>query len=103
MVASQRPSELSKTVLSQCNNFIIHRIQNPDDLSQIKQMTPFISETVLQRLPSLPKQHALIFGSAVKIPTTFRVRDANPTPNSDDTQIRDLWYVPQNPKLHWDD
>ncbi|CUH71758.1 Type IV secretory pathway, VirB4 components [Thalassovita autumnalis] len=101
IVASQRPSELSKTVLSQCNNFIIHRIQNPDDLSQIKQMTPFISETVLKRLPSLPKQHALIFGSAVKIPTTFRVRDANPTPNSDDTQVRDLWYVPQNPSLHW--
>lgn len=103
MVASQRPSELSKTVLSQCNNFIIHRIQNPDDLSQIKQMTPFISETVLRRLPSLPKQHALIFGSAVKIPTTFRVRDADPTPNSDDTQVRDLWYVPQNPRLHWGD
>lgn len=101
IVASQRPSELSKTVLSQCNNFIIHRIQNPDDLSQIKQMTPFISETVLKRLPSLPKQHALIFGSAVKIPTTFRVRDANPTPNSDDTQVRDLWYVPQNPRLGW--
>ena len=101
IVASQRPSELSKTVLSQCNNFIIHRIQNPDDLSQIKQMTPFISETVLRRLSSLPKQHALIFGSAVKIPTTFRVRDADPTPNSDDTQVRDLWYVPQNPSLHW--
>ncbi|PWE49078.1 ATPase [Thioclava sp. NG1] len=101
IVASQRPSELSKTVLSQCNNFIIHRIQNPDDLSQIKQMTPFISETVLRRLPSLPKQHALIFGSAVKIPTTFRVRDADPTPNSDDTQVRDLWYVPKNPSLHW--
>jgi DNA helicase HerA-like ATPase len=102
IVASQRPSELSKTVLSQCNNFIIHRIQNPDDLSQIKQMTPFISDTVLRRLPSLPKQHALIFGSAVKIPTTFRVRDADPTPNSDDTQVRDLWYVPQNPRLHWE-
>lgn len=101
VVASQRPSELSKTVLSQCNNFIVHRIQNPDDLSQIRQMTPFISDTVLRRLPSLPKQHALIFGSAVKIPTTFRVRDANPTPNSDDTEVRDLWYVPQNPVLHW--
>ncbi|MAM59657.1 MAG: ATPase [Salinicola sp.] len=101
MVASQRPSELSKTVLSQCNNFIVHRIQNPDDLSQIRQMTPFISETVLKRLPSLPKQHALIFGSAVKIPTTFRVRDACPKPNSDDTQIRDLWYIPENPKLDW--
>jgi hypothetical protein len=101
IVASQRPSELSKTVLSQCNNYIIHRIQNPDDLGQIRQMTPFISDTVLRRLPSLPKQHALIFGNAVNIPTTFKVRDAKPTPNSDDTQIRDLWYVPVDPKLAW--
>lgn len=101
IVASQRPSELSKTVLSQCNNYIIHRIQNPDDLSQIRQMTPFISDTVLRRLPSLPKQHALIFGNAVNIPTTFKVREAKPTPNSNDTQIRDLWYVPIDPKLAW--
>lgn len=101
IVASQRPSELSKTVLSQCNNFIIHRIQNPDDLSQIRQMTPFISETVLKRLPSLPKQHALIFGNSVNIPTTFRVRDADPTPNSNDTQVRDIWYVPTNPIIPW--
>lgn len=101
IVASQRPSELSKTVLSQCNNYIIHRIQNPDDLSQIRQMTPFISDTVLRRLPSLPKQHALIFGNAVNIPTTFRVRDATPTPNSNDTEIRNLWYVPSDPKLAW--
>ncbi|MEW8143418.1 MAG: DUF87 domain-containing protein [Candidatus Thiodiazotropha endolucinida] len=101
IVASQRPSELSKTVLSQCNNFIIHRIQNPDDLSQIRQMTPFISETVLRRLPSLPKQHALIFGNSVNIPTTFRVRDANPTPYSNDTQIRDIWYVPTDPYVCW--
>ena len=102
IVASQRPSELSKTVLSQCNNFIIHRIQNPDDLSQIRQMTPFISETVLRRLPSLPKQHALIFGNSVNIPTTFRVRDADPTPYSNDTQVRDIWYVPIDPKIAWD-
>lgn len=101
IVASQRPSELSKTVLSQCNNFIIHRIQNPDDLSQIRQMTPFISETVLKRLPSLPKQHALIFGNSVNIPTTFRVRDADPTPYSNDTQVRDIWYVPTDPGSPW--
>jgi hypothetical protein len=101
IVASQRPSELAKTVLSQCNNFIIHRIQNPDDLSQIRQMTPFISETVLKRLPSLPKQHALIFGNSVNIPTTFRVRDADPTPYSNDTEVRDIWYVPVNPKVPW--
>ncbi|MCI4679075.1 ATP-binding protein [Rhodoblastus acidophilus] len=92
LVASQRPSELSKTVLSQCSNFVIHRIQNPDDLSHIRQMTPFISDAVLKRLPSLPKQHALVFGTSVNLPTTFRVRDAHPLPASDDAKIRDLWF-----------
>ncbi|PDS35085.1 ATPase [Rhizobium anhuiense] len=92
LVASQRPSELSKTVLSQCSNFVVHRIQNPDDLSQIRQMTPFISDSVLKRLPSLPKQHALVFGTSVNLPTTFRVRDAHPLPESDDAKIRDLWF-----------
>ena len=87
-VASQRPSELSKTVLSQCSNFVVHRIQNPDDLSHIRQMTPFISESVMKRLPSLPKQHALIFGNAVNLPTTFKVRDVEPKPKSDDAAIR---------------
>jgi uncharacterized protein len=92
MVASQRPSELSKTVLSQCSNFVVHRIQNPDDLIQIRQMTPFISDSVLKRLPSLPKQHALIFGNAVNLPTTFKVRDVHPKPKSDDAAISELWY-----------
>ena len=90
MVASQRPSELSKTVLSQCSNFVVHRIQNPDDLQHIRQMTPFISENVMKRLPSLPKQHALIFGNAVNLPTTFKVRDADPITKGDDAAIRAL-------------
>jgi DNA helicase HerA-like ATPase len=92
LIASQRPSELSRTVLSQCSNFVVHRIQNPDDLAHIRQMTPFISESILRRLPSLPKQHALIFGNAVNLPTTFRVRDASPRPKSDDARISELWF-----------
>lgn len=93
-LASQRPSELSRTVLSQCSNYVVHRIQNPEDLQHVRRMTPFISESVLSRLPSLPKQHALIFGNSVTVPTTFRVRDANPLPKSDDARIRHIWFVP---------
>jgi len=92
MVASQRPSELSKTVLSQCSNFVVHRIQNPDDLSQIRQMSPSISDGVLRRLPTLPKQHALVFGNSVNLPTTFKVRSADPLPASDDAKIVDIWF-----------
>jgi len=55
-------------------------------------MTPFISDAVLKRLPSLPKQQALVFGTSVNLPTTFKVREALPRPHSDDTRIVDLWF-----------
>ena len=99
MIASQRPSELSKTVLSQCSNFIIHRIQNPEDLQHIRRMTPFISESVLGRLPALPKQHALIFGNSVNVPMTFKVRDAVPRPRSEDAKVGEIWFEPEG-SLH---
>lgn len=92
VLASERPSELSKTALSQCSNFLVHRIQNPDDLSQIRQMTPFISDAVLKRLPSLPRQHALAFGTSVNLPTTVKVGEVSPRPRSDDTDVVDLWF-----------
>lgn len=92
IVSSQRPSELSKTVLSQCSNFIVHRIQNPEDLSHIRQITPHISETILRRMPSIPTQHALIFGHAVNLPTTFKVNEADPKPRSDNNKINENWF-----------
>jgi hypothetical protein len=92
LVSSQRPSELSKTVLSQCSNFIVHRIQNPEDLSHIRQITPHISETILRRMPSIPTQHALIFGHAVNLPTTFKVNEADPKPKSDNNEISKNWF-----------
>lgn len=92
MLSSQRPSELSGTVLSQCSNYLVHRIQNPEDLLHLRRMTPYISESVMSRVTSLPKQQALIFGTAVNIPMTLRVRDADPLPESDDSRISQLWY-----------
>ncbi len=99
LISSQRPSELSKTVLSQCSNFIVHRIQNPEDLSHIRQITPHISETILRHLPSIPTQHALIFGHAVNLPTTFRVNDANPKPSSDNNEISKNWFKEKDFKV----
>ncbi len=96
LASSQRPSELSRTVLSQCSNFIIHRIQNPEDLAQIRQMTPHISSSILSRLPSIPRQHALVFGHAVQIPTLFKVNEANPTPHSSDNDIVKNWFKPKD-------
>jgi uncharacterized protein len=96
MVSSQRPSELSKTVLSQCSNFIVHRIQNPEDLAQIRQMTPHISSSILSMLPSIPRQHALVFGHSVQIPTLFKVNEASPTPHSSDNDVVKNWFKPKD-------
>lgn len=95
LISSQRPSELSRTVLSQCSNFIVHRIQNPEDLSHIRQITPHISETILKRMPSIPTQHALIFGHAVNLPTTFKVNNADPLPLSDNNRVSENWFKPK--------
>ena len=99
IISSQRPSELSKTVLSQCNNFIVHRIQNPDDLLYIRQITPHISETILKKLPSIPTQHAIVFGNAVNIPALFKVNNANPLPNSDNNEVSTNWFVDKDKKF----
>ena len=96
LLSSQRPSELSRTVLSQCSNFIVHRIQNPEDLSHIRQITPHISETILKRLPSIPTQHALIFGHAVQLPATFKVNNAFPLPRSENNKISENWFRLKN-------
>ena len=62
----------------------------------IRQMTPHISANILNRLPSIPKQHALVFGHSVQIPTLFRVNDAIPTPYSNDNDITANWFKPKS-------
>ena len=91
-VSSQRPSELSKTVVSQCSNFIIHRVQNPDDLSYISKMVPYINRNILDRLTYLQTGHALVFGTAINLPTLTKFDVANPQTDSSNAQISKHWY-----------
>lgn len=91
MVSSQRPSELSKTVLSQCNSFIVHRLQNPDDQKYVKQLVSAANEDILQQLPVLPQQVAVIMGDGVRTPVQIRVNTATPTPNSDNPKFVEKW------------
>lgn len=79
-ISSQRPSELSKTVVSQCSNFIIHRVQNPDDLQYISKMVPYINRGILDRLTYLQTGTALVFGTAINLPTLTRFAIASPKP-----------------------
>jgi hypothetical protein len=74
ILASQRPSELSKTVLSQCNNFILHRIRNNVDLEQIRRSIPFIDDTQLTRISYLKTGSALLVGEAFSIPMELTIK-----------------------------
>lgn len=91
VVSSQRPSELSKTVLSQCNSFIVHRIQNPDDQSYIRKLVSSANSEILSQLPTLPQQHVIIMGDCVRTPIVARMNDANPKPNSNNPSFIDNW------------
>ena len=91
-ISSQRPSELSKTVVSQCSNFIIHKIQNPDDIQYVSRMVPYINQGIVDRITYLRRGHALVFGTAINLPTLTAFDKANPTPNSGNANIVEKWY-----------
>jgi len=91
LVSSQRPSELSKTVLSQCNSFIIHRLQNPEDQKYVRQLVSAANEDILQQLPILPQQHVIIMGDAVRTPVQARMNTADPRPNSNNPKFIENW------------
>lgn len=91
VVASQRPSELSRTVLAQCNSFIVHRIQNPDDKEYFKSVMPSVSRDLLDQLPTLAQQTALILGDCITVPAQVRINDVDPKPYSHDPQFYEKW------------
>lgn len=72
-IVSQQPHELSNTVVSQCSNFILHRLKNNLDLEFIKKSNPFITEIQLTRLSSLPTGTALILGDAIPVPLELEI------------------------------
>lgn len=91
VVASQRPSELSKTVLSQCSSFIVHRLQNPEDLRYFREVVPAIYGDLLGQLPALAPQTALVLGECVRAPVLVRMREADPLPRSKDPHFYESW------------
>jgi DNA helicase HerA-like ATPase len=91
ILSSQRPSELSKTILSQCNTFIVHRLQNPEDQKYVRQIISSANEDLLNQLPILPQQHAIIMGDGVRSPVQLKMRDVNPKPDSSNPKFIKKW------------
>ena len=99
VVASQRPSELSKTVLSQCSSFIVHRLQNPEDLRYFKEIVPVIYGPMLDQIPALAPQTALVLGECVPAPALVKVREARPVPRSRDPKFYRYWVGDSTPDV----
>jgi uncharacterized protein len=73
VLSSQRPSELSPTVLSQCNTFLLHRISNDRDQELVQRLVPDNLRGLLRELSSLPSEHAVLLGWATELPVMVRM------------------------------
>ncbi|MEN8174332.1 MAG: helicase HerA-like domain-containing protein [Pseudomonadota bacterium] len=90
-VVSQRPNELSETVLAQCGNYICLRITNPDDQEYVRELVPEGERNLMSLLTTLRRGEALALGEAAPLPTRFMVQTPNPTPNSNDADFKTAW------------
>ncbi|MGX6403888.1 ATP-binding protein [Dermabacter hominis] len=91
LLASQRPSELSETVVAQCGTVIAHRLTHEADQRLLRHATALSSRALLDQLPSLAQQHALVTGVSTGVPVAVRVRDVQNPPKSDDPDFISTW------------
>ncbi len=103
VLSSQRPSELSPTVLSQCNSFLLHRISNDSDQDLVNRLVPDNLRGLLRELPSLPPQHAILLGWASELPVLTKMNDLpkDQQPHSDDPDFWDVWTRTEARKSDW--
>lgn len=88
---SQRPVEISDTVISQCANFLIFKITHPRDLDYITKMLPNISADIVEKQKTLQPGTCMAFGGAFKIPTIVRMKMPNPAPSSNSCDVFTTW------------
>jgi len=90
-VVSQRPTELSETVLSQCSNFICLRTTNPQDQDYIRKLMPEGEQDLADVLTTLRRGEALAVGEAIPLPTRCRLYPPEPAPASSDVAVAEGW------------
>jgi len=91
VVISQRPSEVNRTVLSQCNNVVAMRLTNGDDQSVIKRLLPDSLGSFGDLLPVLDIGEALVVGDASLLPTRVRIAEPKMKPDSQTVAFWDRW------------
>lgn len=92
ILSSQRPSELSQTVLSQCGNYIVHRIQNEIDMNYIYSVLPYFSADYITKIKQAVPGEALLFGNFVPMPIMVKIDKAVPAPDSKNCEVDKEWF-----------
>ncbi len=91
-LSSQRPADISPTILSQTHNYLIHRLVNENDLRMLEKTMPTLDKTSYNFIPSLGKGEAIITGSALSIPVLVKIdKETELRPSSDDINLTSLW------------
>ena len=90
---SQRPSDLSETSLSQCNNFLIFKMLHPKDVTYIREMVPNITNEIVKQLRILQPGTCIAFGNAFKVPLMVRLPMPDPSPSSSSCDVSSIWFV----------
>lgn len=103
VLSSQRPSELSPTVLSQCNSFLLHRISNDRDQELIHRLLPDNMKGILREMPSLPSQYAVLLGWVSELPVMVKMRTLHDEqrPQSNDPDFWDVWTGKKEREINW--
>lgn len=91
LLATQRPSEISETIFSQCSNFIAMRLTNPNDQNYITRLLPDTLGNMVSKLPTLRAGEALLLGESVTMPLFVKINKCNPEPSSNDIPYFELW------------
>ncbi|MEK6799586.1 MAG: DUF87 domain-containing protein [Planctomycetota bacterium] len=94
MVISQRPSELSETVLAQCNSFVVMRLSNPEDQKYVAKVVGDHFAGVIGMLPVLRPGEAFVIGDSVLMPMRTLVEMPSPPPRSSNLDFFKLWAAP---------
>ena len=94
LLASQRPSEISETIFSQCNNFLALRLTNPNDQNYVKRLLPDTMGNLVDRMPTLRAGESLLIGDAVILPSVVQIDMCDPAPSSTDIPYWELWQEP---------
>lgn len=103
VLSSQRPSELSPSVLSQCNTFLLHRISNDRDQELVQRLVPDNLKGLLRELPSLPSQSAVLLGWASELPVLVKMNDLpkDHQPRSEDPEFWRVWTGEEHRDVDW--